>query len=1023
MVKSMMERKRLGKLGVSFVVLFFASLAIGVIAIIYGLREGGAVLFLPWSVKLNNDLVVTNFSDIGPLSKTNLEVGDTITKIGDIPVRSREDMIIRILDYKAGNTFTLTFKRGDQEKLSNITIPESIEGYLSIVGFLFGLIGFIVYLKKTKDEVSTIFYLLCLTAMLFFTTYWVVGVGFIFWIFKGIYSLSSFFMRSLMLHFVLLLFPEEMGILKRRYFLFFIYAPSSILALVYIIESIYHYFYLNEQFREGILIRLKIDPITFAICLVLAVFSLILSYRFTHDPNRFTHDPNMRKKIELSIWSTVITGIPFIILFVAVNLLDFLNYNLYYVYLISRFSLILIPIAISYSIIRHNLFEIELIIKRGVVYTLIAGTVTAFYTLIIALLNIPLRQLELTQSYFFPIIFTLAVVFVFLPLHNRIQKLVEKIFFKSKYDFEKVIGQISRTMTSFLNLEEILDYIIRVLLDTINVKTCSVLLPSNEAKEFRPLRVGGDRSGEIEKVSLREDNTLIKAVEKKNSEISKYDIQEDFIYEDERKEFLQQLDKLGATLLVPITFKEQLRGLITIGDKKSEEPFTTQDLEIVRVLANDSAISIENAHAYEAISKKANELSSVHAIGTAITSILEMDQLLDTLSKTVVQDLGFDRAMIMLVDEERNTLSGGRTLGETEAEITKYVENLEIPLNEEMGVLAQVALSGRPILISDVNKPDTKINIDIVRALKSESFLAVPLKAKEKVIGVMAVDNSISRVKLTENDSNLLSTLALQVAISIENARLVEEVAEKESIKRGLEVARNIQIGLLPQHDPKPPGFELVGRSIPAEEVGGDFYYYYQMDGGKLGIAIGDVSGKGISAAMLMAVISGIIDSEAKKNGSVADLIMDVNRLLIPRAKPSKMNSALLYTILDIREKKLRVANAGEIAPLVCRNNGGGCDYMDVTGFPLGMTTIGEYVERELELETGDTVVLSSDGIVEAMDSRGEMFGFDRFRDMVYQNRELSASDLSDKILSEVKDFVGKETSQDDITIVVLKTI
>ena len=174
---------------------------------------------------------------------------------------------------------------------------------------------------------------------------------------------------------------------------------------------------------------------------------------------------------------------------------------------------------------------------------------------------------------------------------------------------------------------------------------------------------------------------------------------------------------------------------------------------------------------------------------------------------------------------------------------------------------------------------------------------------------------------------------------------------------------------------------------------------------------------------MLMAVISGMIDSEAKKNNSVSGLIKDVNRLLIPRAKPNKMNSALLYAILDIKSRKLKVANAGEIAPIICRGDGDGCDYVDVKGFPLGMTTIGEYVEKEVELESGDIVVLSSDGIVEAMDGKGEMFGFDRLRDMVYQNRDLSASGLSEKILGEVKDFVGKQTSQDDITIVVLKAV
>lgn len=422
------------------------------------------------------------------------------------------------------------------------------------------------------------------------------------------------------------------------------------------------------------------------------------------------------------------------------------------------------------------------------------------------------------------------------------------------------------------------------------------------------------------------------------------------------------------------------------------------------------------------ITKKAAELSSLHDVGMAITSILDLDELLDKVLQAVVDNLGYDRAMIVLVDEEKGVLTSGRGVVGTE-EMIKFVEKLEIPVAEDMGVLPRVARSGSSILISDVKTTNIDINIDLVRALRTESFLAVPLKTREKVTGVIAVDCSKSGIKLSESDESLLNTFAVQVAISVENTRLVEEVAEKERIRHELEVARNIQEGLLPQTDPQIPGFELVGKSIPADEVGGDFYNYYQIEDGKLGIVIGDVSGKGISAAMLMAVISGIIDSEVKESASAAEFIKSVNLLLIPRAKPSKMNSALLYVILDSRGKKFKVANAGEIAPLLCKHDGGECDYLDVKGFPVGMTTIGKYEERELELESGDMVVLSSDGIVEAMNEHGKMYGFDRFKNAILKYRGLSAPDLVAKILEEVKDFVGEGTSQDDTTIVVLKTL
>jgi serine phosphatase RsbU (regulator of sigma subunit) len=223
--------------------------------------------------------------------------------------------------------------------------------------------------------------------------------------------------------------------------------------------------------------------------------------------------------------------------------------------------------------------------------------------------------------------------------------------------------------------------------------------------------------------------------------------------------------------------------------------------------------------------------------------------------------------------------------------------------------------------------------------------------------------------------------------------------------------------------EPQIAGFEIVGRSIPAEEVGGDLYNYYKINDETLGLVIGDVSGKGISAAMFMAVTSGVIDSEVKKSNSASELIQSVNQLLIPRAKTSKMSSALLYAILDCEQKRLMVANGGMIAPLVCRGDGSECDYMDVSGLPLGITTIGSYEDREITLQSNDLVVLSSDGVVEAMNVEGEMFGFDRLQCTISQHKELSAHNLAEKILGEVRDFVGNETSRDDITMVVLKVL
>ena len=421
----------------------------------------------------------------------------------------------------------------------------------------------------------------------------------------------------------------------------------------------------------------------------------------------------------------------------------------------------------------------------------------------------------------------------------------------------------------------------------------------------------------------------------------------------------------------------------------------------------------------ENLSTLIKDLEYRNEISRTLISTRNLDETLEGVVKGVAESGGYDRVRLYLYDEGQNSLVPQAVYGMGK----KKAEQLRIPLSgEQTGVSQWVFLEKTPYVVEDASR-DEKCNPEMVKFLELSSYAEVALLAGEKAIGVMAVDYVRRRGDFPKERLDSLVAFANSAALAIENDRLVKEEAEREHIRRELEVARDIQLSLLPQHDPGTPGFEIVGKSIPAEEVGGDFYSFNRMDGERLGLAIGDVSGKGISAAMLMAVISGMIDSEAKRNGSVSGLIKTVNRLLIPRAKPNKMNSALLYAILDSKEKRLKVANAGEIAPIVCRGDGSECDYMDVKGFPVGMTTIGKYVEKESELESGDTVVLTSDGIVEAMDGRSEMFGFDRLRDTVYHNKDLSAHDLSEKILDEVKDFVGNERSQDDITIVVLKAL
>jgi signal transduction histidine kinase len=269
------------------------------------------------------------------------------------------------------------------------------------------------------------------------------------------------------------------------------------------------------------------------------------------------------------------------------------------------------------------------------------------------------------------------------------------------------------------------------------------------------------------------------------------------VYYDEIKEesvpsfmvFTQQMSSLLHNLESQQVIRDQVEALTQAYSQLQEK---TEKLQTAQK-------QLEETNRY--LKRMVNELSSLHATGTAITSILDMDHLLDTVLKTIVHDLGYDRAMILLVDEQRNVLKDGRGMGTTE-EMDDYIKNLERPIRKGGGVLVQVVMSGSPVLVSDVKDTDMKIDMDIVRTLKTKSFLAVPLKTKEKVIGVMAVDNFKSKAKLTERDERLLSTLAGQVAISIENARLYDRMrALNADLEQEIVEHKRAEVALQEAHD------------------------------------------------------------------------------------------------------------------------------------------------------------------------------------------------------------------------------
>ncbi|MGI8910345.1 MAG: PP2C family protein-serine/threonine phosphatase [Rubrobacteraceae bacterium] len=317
-----------------------------------------------------------------------------------------------------------------------------------------------------------------------------------------------------------------------------------------------------------------------------------------------------------------------------------------------------------------------------------------------------------------------------------------------------------------------------------------------------------------------------------------------------------------------------------------------------------------------------------------------------------------------------------------------------------------------------------KLNLDspALRAMKAADVkVVVPLVSQGELIGLLNLGPRLSQQEYSADDRKLLSDLASQTAPAVRVAQLVrqqkQEAQERERIEQELRVARLIQQTLLPKSLPDTPGYELAAHYQPAREVGGDFYDFLELDDGRLGLVVGDVTDKGVPAALVMATTRTLLRAVAGRIDSPGEVLERVNDVLYPDIPPN-MFVTCLYAILDRETGRLHYANAGHDLPYM--KHEGGAKELRATGMPLGLMPGMGYEEKEVFLKPGESVLFYSDGLVEAHDPRREMFGFPRLQGFV--GAHPGGATLVDFLLSELRRFTGEGWEQeDDITLVTLQ--
>ena len=411
--------------------------------------------------------------------------------------------------------------------------------------------------------------------------------------------------------------------------------------------------------------------------------------------------------------------------------------------------------------------------------------------------------------------------------------------------------------------------------------------------------------------------------------------------------------------------------------------------------------------------RQSDLLALISKVGVALLASVTLTETLEQIVSLVFEAVPADRCMIMMRDAKSPELKVAvARLRDRAGEVG------EIRISRS--VIDEVVTNGKSVLTSDA-QADPRFAGGTVMLQGVRSVLAVPLGVGANVFGIIYADSPLSDARFTEDHLKVLTTLSSVAAIRVENARLTEEQMERERLEREQQVASEIQQRFLPAAAPHIEGYELQGISFPCYEIGGDYYDFIQRDNGNMVVALGDVSGKGTAAALLMSSLHAAIHAQADTHDSIVSTIQAVNKYLTESIPPNRFVT-LFYAELNPELGRLTFLNAGHNPPLIV-HAGGTMEQLASGGLPLGIMADAEFREGRTQLLPGDVLVIYSDGVSEAVNPTGEEFGPTRLYEVVARNLDASASGIRDRIESALTKFCQGTPAADDITLVIVKRL
>ena len=405
------------------------------------------------------------------------------------------------------------------------------------------------------------------------------------------------------------------------------------------------------------------------------------------------------------------------------------------------------------------------------------------------------------------------------------------------------------------------------------------------------------------------------------------------------------------------------------------------------------------------------ELAILNDIATAITSTQSLEKIVALIVQRCIKHLKVEQGVVMLLDEQ-DAEKPFQTM------IRKQDSSINIlPYRFDSQVTGWMLKNKSPLLINNLNS-DPRFKFTDQTHLPVKTLLSVPMSLKGKMIGLLTLFNKKSESGFSNDDQRLLSIIAAQSAHVLEHARLLQKEQQLLKLEEEYRMAKEIQLNILPKQIPIIDGYDIFALNIPAREVGGDYYDFIKLINDRIAFCLGDITGKGLPAAMLMANLQATLRGQVLTQKNVSDIIKNSNLLLLNSTAGNRF-ATLFYGELDFVHHTITYCNAGHDAPFKFKQNVR--TRLSEGGLLLGCFDFAVFEQVSKQIEPGELLVIFSDGVTEAMNENNEEFGEDKLLNILKLNLNLSAKDLIEKIISEVKNHSRKVEQSDDITLMVLK--